>query len=215
MKKRGILLGAALLLLALLIWAIGTGKTAPAAPTATTAPAGEPAPVDEQPAPADEQPAPVDEQPAPVDEQPAPADEQPAPESTEMALHFSTTAFDGSSVDESILAEASVTMVNFFEPWCPPCIAELPELQKLYENYADKGFKLVGVYSTEEGTAAVLADAGIGYPVLRYTEAFDVFQTGYVPTTVFLDASGNQLGEAVIGARSYEEWEEIVKGLLG
>ena len=187
MKIRGILLGAALLLLALLIWAIGTGKTAPAAPTATTAPAGET----------------------------AAADEQPAPESTEMALHFSTTAFDGSSVDESILAEASVTMVNFFEPWCPPCIAELPELQKLYENYADKGFKLVGVYSTEEGTAAVLADAGIGYPVLRYTEAFDVFQTGYVPTTVFLDASGNQLGEAVIGARSYEEWEEIVKGLLG
>ena len=194
MKKRGILLGAALLLLALLIWAIGTGKTAPAAPTATTAPAGET---------------------AAADEQPAPADEQPAPESTEMALHFSTTAFDGSSVDESILAEASVTMVNFFEPWCPPCIAELPELQKLYENYADKGFNLVGVYSTEEGTAAVLADAGIGYPVLRYTEAFDVFQTGYVPTTVFLDASGNQLGETVIGARSYEQWEEIVKGLLG
>lgn len=194
MKKRGILLGAALLLLALLIWAIGAGKTAPAAPTATTAPAGET---------------------AAADGQPASAEEQPAPESAEMALHFTTTAFDGSSVDESILAEASVTMVNFFEPWCPPCIAELPELQRLYENYADRGFNLVGVYSTEEGTAAVLADAGIGYPVLRYVPAFDVFQTGYVPTTVFLGASGNQLGETVIGARSYEQWEEIVKGLLG
>ena len=194
MKKRGILLGTALLLLALLIWAIGAGKAAPDAPTAAPAPA---------------------EETAASDEQPVPAEEQSAPESAETALRFSTTAFDGSEVDESILSEATVTMLNFFEPWCPPCIAELPELQKLYENYADKGFNLIGVYSTEEGTAGVLEKAGIGYPVLRYVPAFDAFQTGYVPTTVFLGASGEQLGETVIGARSYEQWEEIVKGLLG
>ncbi len=194
MKKRGILLGAALLLLALLIWAIGAGKAAPDAPTAAPAPA---------------------EETAASDEQPVPAEEQSAPESAETALRFSTTAFDGSEVDESILSEATVTMLNFFEPWCPPCIAELPELQRLYENYADKGFNLIGVYSTEEGTAEVLEKAGLGYPVLRYVPAFDAFQTGYVPTTVFLGASGEQLGETVIGARSYEQWEEIVKGLLG
>ncbi len=194
MKKRGILLGAALLLLALLIWAIGAGKAAPAVPTAAPAPA---------------------EETAASDEQPVPAEEQSAPESAETALRFSTTAFDGSEVDESILSEATVTMLNFFEPWCPPCIAELPELQRLYENYADKGFNLIGVYSTEEGTAEVLEKAGLGYPVLRYVPAFDAFQTGYVPTTVFLGASGEQLGETVIGARSYEQWEEIVKGLLG
>ena len=194
MKKRGILLGAALLLLALLIWAIGAGKAAPDAPTAAPAPA---------------------EETAASDEQPVPAEEQSAPESAETALRFSTTAFDGSEVDESILSEATVTMLNFFEPWCPPCIAELPELQRLYENYADKGFNLIGIYSTEEGTAEVLEKAGLGYPVLRYVPAFDAFQTGYVPTTVFLGASGEQLGETVIGARSYEQWEEIVKGLLG
>ena len=194
MKKRGILLGAALLLLALLIWATGAGKAAPDAPTAAPAPA---------------------EETAASDEQPVPAEEQSAPESAETALRFSTTAFDGSEVDESILSEATVTMLNFFEPWCPPCIAELPELQRLYENYADKGFNLIGIYSTEEGTAEVLEKAGIGYPVLRYVPAFDAFQTGYVPTTVFLGASGEQLGETVIGARSYEQWEEIVKGLLG
>ena len=194
MKKRGILLGAALLLLALLVWAIGAGKTAPAAPAAAPAPAGET---------------------AAADVQPAPAVEQSVSENAETALRFSTTAFDGAEVDESILSEAAVTMVNFFEPWCPSCIAELPELQRLYENYTDKGFNLIGVYSTEEGTAEVLEKAGIGYPVLRYVPAFDAFQTGYVPTTVFLDAAVNQLGEPVIGARSYEQWEEIVKGLLG
>ena len=106
-------------------------------------------------------------------------------------------------------------MVNFFEPWCPPCIGELPELEALYEDYRDKGFQILGVYSTEEGTEEVLAKAGVSYPVLRYTEAFDVFQTGYVPTTVFFNAAGELVGETVVGSRSYAEWETIVKELMG
>lgn len=185
MKKRWLIACTAILLLVILACCSGTGKGSPAAPSETPA------------------------------AQAAPENGESVPEQAEAALPFTTTAFDGTEVDESILSGASVNMVNFFEPWCPPCIAELPELQKLYETYADRGFNLIGVYSTEEGTASVLDEAGIGYPVLRYTEAFDVFQTGYVPTTVFLDASGKQIGETVVGARSYEQWEEIVKELLG
>lgn len=158
--------------------------------------------------------------PAPVvtDTAPAAAEEpSPAQESApvgEMAIRFETTAFDGSAVDESILSGAALTMLNFFEPWCPPCIAELPELQALSENYAAEGFQLLGVYSTEEGVDAVLQNAGVSYPALRYVPAFDQYQTGYVPTTVFLDSAGNLIGEPVIGSRSYEQWEQIVKELL-
>ena len=133
----------------------------------------------------------------------------------EKALSFSTTAFDGSAADESILDGTKLTMINFFEPWCPPCIAEMPDLQKLSENYASEDFQLIGVFSTEEGTAAVLENAGVTYTVLRYVPAFSRFQTGYVPTTVFLDRSGQPVGETVIGSRSYAQWEEIIKELLG
>ena len=61
---------------------------------------------------------------------------------------------------------------------------------------------------------AVLQNAGVSYPALRYVPAFDQYQTGYVPTTVFLDSAGNLIGEPVIGSRSYEQWEQIVKELL-
>lgn len=150
---------------------------------------------------------------------PAPAAPSAAPAEApaalpEMALRFQTTALDGREVDESILAEGTVTMINFFEPWCPPCVAELGELEALYENYRDAGFRIVGVFSTEEGVTEVLANAGTTYPTLRYVPAFDEFQTDYVPTTVFLDAQGRQLGDTVIGARSYGDWEEIVRQLL-
>ena len=129
-------------------------------------------------------------------------------------LFFVTTTLDGSEVDESIFAQSRITMVNFFEPWCPPCIAELPELQQLSETYASEDFQLIGVFSTEDGVAEVLEKAGITYPVLHYVPAFTQFQTGYVPTTVFLNSDGESVGEAVIGARSYDQWEEIVRGLL-
>ena len=138
---------------------------------------------------------------APQPPAPAPAAEgeataEPAGTTAEPAgtgLSFSTTALDGAAVDESILAGHALTMVNFFEPWCPPCVAELPELEKLYETYAPATFQILGVFSTEEGVEAVLEKAGVSYPILRYVPAFDPFQTG----------------------NSYEGWEAIVRELLG
>ena len=132
----------------------------------------------------------------------------------EPDFRFSTTTPDGAAADESILAGHTLTMINFFEPWCPPCIAELPDLEKLYETYAPQGFQIIGVFSTEEGLASVLADAGISYPVLRYVKEFDRFQTGYVPTTIFVDAQGRLVGETQIGSNSYEGWEAIIKELM-
>ena len=154
--------------------------------------------------------------PASAAETPAPVPETPAPaEAEEPGLRFSTTALDGTAVDESVLAGRALTMINFFEPWCPPCVAELPELEKLYETYAPQGFQILGVFSTEEGTAEVVSDAALSYPVLRYVPEFDEFQTGYVPTTIFVDGSGRIVGETQIGSNSYAGWEAIVKDLMG
>ena len=130
------------------------------------------------------------------------------------AFRFETTTLSGERADESLLSGHKLTMINFFEPWCPPCVAELPELEKLYETYAPEGFQILGVFSTEEGVEAVLAEAGVGYPVLRYVPEFDRFQTGYVPTTIFLDEQGNLVGETVIGSKDYSGWEELVKELM-
>jgi peroxiredoxin len=41
--------------------------------------------------------------------------------------------------------KGNVVLVNTWATWCPPCIAEMPDLQAFYEEHQDKGFTLVGV----------------------------------------------------------------------
>lgn len=127
---------------------------------------------------------------------------------------FSTTALDGSTVDESIFVGKSLIMLNLWEPWCGPCVQEMPDLQKLYEEYKDKGFLLIGAYSTESGTANIVEKLGISYPIVKMCAEFSQFQTQYVPTTVFLDAEGKMVGEQFIGGASYEVWKSRIEKLM-
>ena len=143
---------------------------------------------------------------------PAETTAEAAPEQTGFA--FSTTDRDGNAWDQTAFADNRVVMVNFFEPWCGPCVSEMPELERLYQDYKDKGVLLIGVYATEEGVEDVLAQTGVTYPILHYTEAFDALQTGYVPTTVFFNSTGEIVGDTEIGAHSYDEWAAILDGLL-
>lgn len=221
MKRLLCLVLALILLLAL----AACGQKAPAAteePAATEAPVSteEPA-ATEEPVPAEE-PEPTEE-PIPTEEpeiaeEPVPAEEPAAAEEGgAQALVFSTTDRDGAAWDESALADYTLIMLNFWEPWCPPCVAEMPDLEKLYQAYAEQGFLILGVYSTEgmESEAdAVLADAGTTYPILHYCEAFDAFQTGYVPTTVFVNGAGELVGSTVIGSQPYARWAAVVEDLL-
>ena len=136
---------------------------------------------------------------------------------------FSTTDRYDNEWNESVFANVEVTMINFWEPWCSPCVIEMPDLEKLYENYQDQGFQIIGVYSEtgmEYQVDQILKDCHTTYPILLYTSEFDQFQTGYVPTTIFVDSKGHVLDipgndRAVIGGQSYEDWEAIVKKLLG
>ena len=201
-----------LLALMMLFSLTACGQSAPAAPTAgpeTPVPAETPASA-ATPATA--------EAPAVTEPDDVPPEEGEAEGSTEAAgLVFSTTDRDGKVWDESALRDYSLIMLNFWEPWCPPCVGEMPELEELWQTYADRGFLILGIYSTpgvEDEVDAVLADCGTSYPILHYCAAFDEFQTGYVPTTVFLNGEGELVGHTEIGARSLERWSGIVEDLL-
>ena len=84
-------------------------------------------------------------------------------------------------------------VINFWFPSCPPCRAELPDLQAAFEAYSQDdvqfvGVQLLGLDSAEEG-AEFLQDLGITYPNGPDTTSSiirDFKVTGF-PTTVFLD----------------------------
>ena len=150
---------------------------------------------------------------------PAPAEATPlaVPADYDPDFRFETEDVYGDAWNEAAFAQAKLTMINFWEPWCGPCVNEMAGLQKLYEDYQEQGFQILGVYSDfsyEQEMWQVLAQTRVLYPTLKYVSAFDQFQTGYVPTTIFVDEAGHVLGEPYIGSRSNADWARIVEGLL-
>ena len=139
-------------------------------------------------------------------------------------FYFSIEDLDGNTLDETIFAEHKLTMINFWEPWCGPCVKEMPALEKLYKNYKDKGFYIIGIYfSTDQKSEVkqILASAGTTYPIAEYDEAFEPFLTGSVPTSIFVDEHGWVLPIAAkdeeklfVGSRSYESWEALINTYL-
>lgn len=149
----------------------------------------------------------------------------------ESDLSFSLLGLDGEFYTEELLSENELTMVNFWESWCGPCIREMPELEKLYQNYKEKGLNIVGVVSlcnveydelwdisgvdTDGAINEIIEATGVTYPIMvNIYSQLEEFETGSLPTTVFLDSTGNVVGEPKIGARSYEDWAKIVDELL-
>lgn len=137
---------------------------------------------------------------------------------------FTISDLDGNTINENEFSKHKVTMINFWEPWCGPCVSEMPEIEKLYENYKDKGLYIIGVFSATDqldDVKSVVKSAGTTYPIAIYDQAFDIYQTGYVPTTIFIDQNGHILPasngyseHAIVGANSYENWAELVESFL-
>lgn len=124
------------------------------------------------------------------------------------APDFTVYDADGNEVSLSDFAGEPV-VINFWTSWCPPCKAELPDFEKLYQETAASGdgaaadggaavrFLMVnltdGQRETKEIADAFIAENGYTFPVL-----YDIDGSGYyaygltsIPQTFFVDAAGN------------------------
>lgn len=146
-------------------------------------------------------------------------DTDPAPQTQSASdfdpdIRFTAVDQNGNEMNETVFRDHVITMINFWEPWCGPCVAEMPELEQLYRDRNGE-LLILGVYWTEDGAAEVLSRTGISYPVILFDEVFERYQSGYVPTTIFVDSAGHVIGSPYIGSRSYADWDQIIKGMIG
>ena len=130
-------------------------------------------------------------------------------------VEFTTVDTEGNEWTDRALADAKLTMVNFWAYWCPPCVGELPDLQKLSETYPD--LQILGV-STEDYEAEnikTMKELGITYPTLRVPESIEKkLDSGYIPETMFVDSNGHIIGDTFVGSQTYEEWAAVIEDYL-
>ena len=113
-------------------------------------------------------------------------------------------------------------LLNFWATWCPPCRAELPDIQKIYEEYSTEGEEALivlgvagpgmGKEKSQEEIAAFLEENGYTYPVLM-DETWELFQEYGIyafPTTFMINREGNVFGYAS-GQLSYDILKDIIK----
>ncbi|WP_374464693.1 TlpA family protein disulfide reductase [Chryseobacterium sp.] len=112
--------------------------------------------------------------------------------------HDSYTGFilkneDGTMIDVSALHN-KVVFINFWASWCPPCRAEFPSVQKLYDRYRnnpDMVFLTVNLDDNISLGKSYLKEKGFTVPFLTPTGNIpDVLYSGSLPTTVVLDKKG-------------------------
>ena len=133
-------------------------------------------------------------------------------------ITFTTVDTEGKEWTDRCFADAELTMINLWAYWCPPCVGELPDLQKLSEDYAARGFQLLGISPEEyeQNNMDTMQKLGVTYPCLRLTQSVDQeMNTGYIPTTVFVNQEGKIVGDVYVGSKSYEQWASIIEKNLG
>ena len=136
---------------------------------------------------------------------------------------FESETLEGEAVSDDIFSKADLTMVNIWGTFCGPCIREMPDLGELSREYADKGVQVVGLVSDVGEAKNEKAEEIVSTTKADYTHivASQDLMSGIlgsvnvVPTTIFVDKEGNQVGEIYSGARDKAEWAGIIDKLLG
>jgi len=84
-----------------------------------------------------------------------------------------------------------VILINFWATWCPPCIAEMPSLHKLYEDYKDSVDFYFVTNEKIEVIQGFMNKNNYGFkvqiPIAKYPELFDISS---IPRTYLIDKSG-------------------------
>lgn len=103
--------------------------------------------------------------------------------------------------------KGKVIFLNFWATWCGPCRNEMPDIQKLYDEYSAQGEDAevvilgiagpgIGQEESAEEIADFMTENGYTYPVLMDTsgEMFTQYGISAFPTTFMIDKDGNVYG---------------------
>ncbi|ADT92444.1 TlpA disulfide reductase family protein [Shewanella baltica] len=116
---------------------------------------------------------------------------------------------DGKAIDFSQF-KGKIIMVNMWATWCPPCVRELPAIERLATKFKAEDFVLLPISIDAEGKQQVQPFLNsLGMPNFNsyYDQSQslgDVFPLDTIPATFIFD----QQGQLIAFVRSYVDWDD-------
>jgi peroxiredoxin len=109
------------------------------------------------------------------------------------ARDFTLETLDGDAVSLED-HRGSVVLINFWATWCPPCRAEIPDIQAIYDERQGDGFVVLGVNveETRDQVEPFVGEFNITYPVLldESGRLLKMYRATGLPMSVIVDQEG-------------------------
>lgn len=159
---------------------------------------------------------------AAITEKPNTAQAQASPVAEKIPV-FTTQTITGETVTNEIFAAKKITVVNIWGTFCPPCIAEMPELGEMARSMPANA-QIIGLVCDTtvdspnqiQKALQIINQAGASFVNIVPDSALLKFMKDVtaVPTTIFINSKGEVVGKAIIGAdvEGYKhELEKLLK----
>lgn len=140
-------------------------------------------------------------------------------ENSEKFPEFQAKTVDGEDITSDIFKDNKLTVVNVWGSWCGPCVQEIPELQKLYENMKDKGVNVIGIAQDAttdmDAVKEIIEQNKVTYQNIVPEGAVMDLIMGIqaFPTTYLVDAQGN-IVSSLLGGRDLDSFTKAVEDAL-
>jgi cytochrome c biogenesis protein CcmG/thiol:disulfide interchange protein DsbE len=118
-----------------------------------------------------------------------------APQAGFVAPDFTLNTPAGNTFTLSELRGQAV-LLNLWASWCPPCRAEMPTIEKIYNEYKNRGFIVLAVDMTYQDNTANIAPFvqkySLTYPILleETGNVASLYQLRSLPSSYFIDRTG-------------------------
>jgi peroxiredoxin len=104
--------------------------------------------------------------------------------------------------------DGEIVLLNLWATWCPPCVEEMPSIQRLHEELGPSGLKVVAVSMDQAGTDEVLAwaqERGLTFDILhdRTGNVDRLYQTTGLPESFVIGRDGVIIRKEI----SAREWD--------
>ena len=148
----------------------------------------------------------------------APPQPPEKPEVGFSAPDFTLLSINGDKISMSDLRGKNI-ILNYWVTWCIPCKEEMPTLQKIHQEYSEKGLVVLSVDGIKQDhldtVKSLLETNHLTFPVVldEGDTIYQSYRIGFLPTTIFIDEFGI-IRHIMLGGAPDDQFHSLVNQLL-